>query len=240
MISVSELLFRYSGGDFALRIPHLEFKPGLKYAVIGPSGSGKTTLLHLIAGILLPVTGSIRVAGHAIQDLPESRRRDFRIRNFGLVFQEFELLEYLSTLDNILLPFRINRSLHLSETIRSRAIGLAKDVGITKHLARFPGELSQGEKQRTAVARAILPEPGFVLADEPTGNLDPVNKDNILRLLGGYVERSGSTLITVTHDREILSFFDSVVDMGAFQDGSEGTGAEAVSTPDNVESGRPR
>ncbi len=227
MIRISELEFRYRGGDFDLRIPGLDFEKGQKYAIIGPSGSGKTTLLHLIAGILVPQAGSILIDGQSLQGMAESKRRDFRISNFGLVFQEFELLEYLSILDNILLPYRINQSLRLSDAVRSRARSLAEDVGISKYLNRHPGELSQGEKQRTAVARAILAEPGFLLADEPTGNLDPANKDNILRLLGGYVERSGTTLITVTHDREILEFFDTVVDMGELLAAPRGTGTES-------------
>ena len=142
-------------------------------AFIGPSGSGKTTLLHLIAGITLPQSGTIETNGVDLTGLSENARRGFRIKNIGLVFQEFELLEYLTVLDNVLLPYRINPALELTEAVRARAAAVTVDVGIGDKLSRYPRQLSQGERQRVAVCRAVVTEPAVLMADEPTGNLDP-------------------------------------------------------------------
>ena len=121
MIRIEKLDFAYPQGPFRLVIDELEIEAGRSVAFIGPSGSGKTTLLHLAAGIITPANGRIVTGGHEVSALPEGARRDFRIRHVGLVFQEFELLEYLDVNDNILLPYRINRSLTLNGEVRRRA-----------------------------------------------------------------------------------------------------------------------
>jgi putative ABC transport system ATP-binding protein len=136
-----------------------------------------------------------------------------------LVFQEFELLEYLTVADNILLPYRINAALRLDGAVRRRAGELAERVGIADKLGRHPRNLSQGERQRVAVCRAVLPRPALVLADEPTGNLDPANKDRVLKILFDYVAETGSTMLAVTHDHDILKRFGRVVDFKGFQEG---------------------
>ena len=218
-IELREVLFRYRGGDFELRIPGLAIRSGERVAVIGPSGSGKTTLLHLIAGIATPECGRVRTAGADLSSLDDASRRDFRIRNLGLVFQEFELLDYLSVLDNVLLPFRINPALRLDAAVRARAEALARRVGIGDELARPAGRLSHGEKQRVAVCRALVARPGLLLADEPTGNLDPVNKERVLDILEEYAREHGATLLTVTHDHELLPRFGRVVDFKSLQPG---------------------
>lgn len=218
MISIQNLRFRYSEGDFALHVPELVVEDGERVAVIGPSGSGKTTLLNLIAGIRTPQSGRVMTRETDIGELEDGARRDFRIRHIGLVFQEFELLEYLSVLDNILLPYRINRSLKLTREVRQRAAELAKEVGISGHLGRFVTRLSQGERQRVSVCRALLAQPGLILADEPTGNLDPTNKDRVLDILMEYVDRHEATLVTVTHDHDLLPRFERVVDFRQFYD----------------------
>ena len=212
IIRVRDLSFRYGEGDFHLRIPELEFGRASSAAFIGPSGSGKTTLLHLIAGIALPHAGRIETNGVDVTKLSESARREFRIKNVGLVFQEFELLEYLSVLDNVLLPYRINPALELTAEVRERAHAVADQVGIGDKLARYPTQLSQGERQRVAVCRAVLTEPALLMADEPTGNLDPLNKGRVLDILFDYAEASGTTLLTVTHDHALLERFERVVD----------------------------
>ncbi len=217
VIRVTDLQFRYGEGDFRLQIPSLQLEKGSSAAFIGPSGSGKTTLLHLLAGIVLPGAGRIESNGVEVTSLSDAERRDFRIRHVGLVFQEFELLEYLSVLDNILLPYRINPAIRLAPSVRERAEKLAEDVGIRDKLHRYPRKLSQGERQRVAVCRAVLPEPVLLFADEPTGNLDPVNAARVLDILFGFAERSGSTLVTVTHDHELLPRFERVVDFKEFQ-----------------------
>jgi putative ABC transport system ATP-binding protein len=218
MISISDLRFRYSQGGFALHVPELKVDSGERVAVIGPSGSGKTTLLNLIAGIRSPQSGRVITNQVEVSDLADGARRDFRIRNIGLVFQEFELLEYLNVLDNILLAYRINASLDLNKEVRQRAIGLAEMMGIGDKVSRNVRKLSQGEKQRVAVCRALLAEPPLLLADEPTGNLDPTNKDRVLDILIEYAESKGSTLVTVTHDHDLLSRFERVIDFKQFYD----------------------
>ncbi len=212
MIEIRDLDFRYGEGDFALRVPELVVERGERVALIGPSGSGKTTLLHLIAGIALPRAGRIATDGVALPDLDDAARREFRIRRIGLVFQEFELLEYLSVLDNILLPCRISPALPLDDAARERAAALARGVGIGEKLDRMAERLSHGEKQRVAVCRALLVAPGLILADEPTGNLDPDNKERVLDILIERARESGATLITVTHDRDLLDRFERVID----------------------------
>ena len=185
-------------------------------AFIGPSGSGKTTLLNLIAGIIVPRVGRIVTNDVDVTRLSDAERRSFRITRIGLVFQEFELLEYLSVLDNILLPYRINPSLQLEKSVRERAEGLAEQMGIADQLRRYPSKLSQGERQRAAVCRAVLPEPTLLLADEPTGNLDPANKGRVLDILFDYVAENGATLLTVTHDHDLLPRFQRVIDFKQF------------------------
>ncbi len=218
MISISDLRFSYSQGGFALDVPELEVDSGERVAVIGPSGSGKTTLLNLIAGIRSPQSGKVITNQVDISGLADGARRDFRIRNIGLVFQEFELLEYLNVVDNILLAYRINGSLELNKEVRQRAVELAEMMGIGDKVSRNVRRLSQGEKQRVAVCRALLAEPPLLLADEPTGNLDPTNKDKVLDILIEYAESKGSTLVTVTHDHDLLSRFQRIIDFKQFYD----------------------
>lgn len=220
MIRTESLKFQYPDSSFHLSISYFAVKAGEKVAVVGPSGSGKTTLLNLLAGILAPEAGIIRVRDTGVSDLNDAGRRDFRIRNIGFIFQDFELLDYLSILDNILHPYRITNALKLSAETRQRAISLAEKMGISHHLKKHPNELSQGEKQRAAICRALLPNPGLILADEATGNLDPDNKTRILDLLFESVAAHGSTLVAVTHDHELLPRFDRVVDFQDFRTGS--------------------
>ena len=216
MIEITGLEFRYRGSDFVLRIPELRIEDGSKVAMIGPSGSGKTTLLQLVSGVLLPPSGRVELNGTAVSSLPDGERREFRIATTGMVFQEFELLEYLSVLDNILLPYRISEKLRLDDRVRERAISLAQSVGIGDKLERYVTRLSQGERQRVGVCRALLPQPKLLLADEPTGNLDPSNKGRVLEILLNYAETTRATLVTVTHDHDLLPQFDRVIDFRDF------------------------
>ena len=217
MIHIDTLEFHYPEGDFRLTIPEFNVSQSEKVAVIGPSGSGKTTLLNLVAGILKPLKGTVSVDSGEVSGLSDGERRDFRIRNIGFVFQDFELLDYLSILDNILHPYRITDALSLNKEVRDRAVSLAHDMGLGKMLKRHPNDLSQGEKQRAAICRALLPRPRLILADEATGNLDPVNKKLILDLLFKSVKDHDATLLAVTHDHELLKRFDRVVDFGEFE-----------------------
>lgn len=212
MITLSDVNFRYPRGDFHLNIPSLKVQAGEKIGIIGPSGSGKTTLLNLVAGILNPDSGSVSVAGIDISSLNDSKRRNFRIANIGFIFQEFGLLDYLDVLDNILHPYRISKAIRLNREVRNRGCMLAEQMGIGDKLKRHPADLSQGERQRVSICRALLPGPKLILADEATGNLDPKNKLHILELLFENVEKYDATLLAVTHDMELLSQFDRVAD----------------------------
>ena len=216
MIDIQDLQFSYGEGDFTLQVPELAVARGETVAFVGPSGSGKTTLLNLIAGNAIPRSGQVSTNGEEVSGLQDAARRDFRIANIGLVFQEFELLEYLNVLDNILLPYRINRTLPLDGDVRRRAAELAQQVGIGDKLHRYANHLSQGEKQRVAVVRALVVRPPLLLADEPTGNLDPVNKERVLDILFEYADDNAATLITVTHDHDILHRFQRVIDFKNF------------------------
>jgi putative ABC transport system ATP-binding protein len=154
-----------------------------------------------------------------VNQLADDERRDFRITTIGFVFQDFELLNYLHVMDNILHPYRITGALVLDKKVRSRAASLAEEMGIDHYLKRHPDDLSQGEKQRASICRALLPHPKLILSDEATGNLDPVNKSKILDLLFRTVEEHDATLLAVTHDHELLKRFDRVVDFQDFRRG---------------------
>ena len=217
MIYIESLIFHYPSGEFRLEIPEFTVARGEKMAVIGPSGSGKTTLLNLIAGITTPVNGAINMGNIKINQLSDAQRRDFRITTIGFVFQDFELLDYLNVMDNILHPYRITSALSLNKEVRARATTLAQEMGIGDKLKRAANDLSHGEKQRVAICRALLPRPKLILADEATGNLDPDNKARILDLLFRRVEDHDATLLAVTHDHELLKRFDRIVDFKDFR-----------------------
>lgn len=221
MIEINELEFRYPESDFRLRVPQLTVESGSTVAIVGPSGSGKTTLLNLIAGVMLPAAGRIACGSTEVTSLGDGDRREFRLKQIGLVFQEFELLEHLRVLDNILLPCRITSSVRLTQAYRDRATKLAGDMGLGDKLRRHIRKLSQGERQRVALCRALLLEPPLLLCDEPTGNLDPASKANVLDIMFAYVAQHGTTLVTVTHDQQILTRFDETIDFAQFQSVSE-------------------
>jgi putative ABC transport system ATP-binding protein len=217
MIQISELKFSYPEGGFHLDIDALAVDRGETVAVIGASGTGKTTLLNLISGVAVPHAGTITTCGVKVSALDDEARRDFRINHIGFIFQEFELLEYLSVLDNILLPYRISKTLKLSTDVRNRACELAERVGIADKLGRNVLHLSQGERQRVAISRALLPDPTLILADEPTGNLDPENTNHVLDIINAYIESSGSTLVSVTHEQNLLERFGRVIDFSQYR-----------------------
>lgn len=224
-LTIDRLAFRYDtgGGAFQLDVPRLEVPSSASLAVVGPSGAGKTTLLHLLAGLLVPDRGRITlsdpevpaaVAEVCLADLGDAARRAFRLTHIGAVFQTFALLDYLSVEENIVLPFRLGRALALSEAVRERARSLARAVGLGDKLVRLPGALSQGERQRVAICRAVVTRPRLVIADEPTGNLDLETKHAVLEVLQAQVADLGATLVTVTHDRGLLDRFDAVYEVG--------------------------
>ena len=218
MIDIKELVFSYRGrgpnlsSSFGMRVASFAVPAGASTALVGPSGCGKTTLLGRIAGTLRVDSGSIHVNDQAITDFNDGELGRYRIRNVGQVFQAFELLGYLTVIENIMLPWYIAGSGRKSD-IQKRAADLLLGVGLESKQSAMPGELSHGEQQRVAVCRAMLNSPPLLLADEPTGNLDRENKQNVVDLLVAQARRNNSTLLMVTHDESLLDKFDSVLDM---------------------------
>jgi ABC-type lipoprotein export system ATPase subunit len=223
MLTISDLEFWYERESFQLRLKRFTMQRGERAALIGPSGSGKTTLLHLMAGILVPKTGAIRVGESNITALNDVARREYRLANIGMVFQEFELIEYMTVLDNILLPYRLTDSQILTREVRGRAAELAERVGLADKLQRRPAKLSHGERQRVAICRGLISEPKMILADEPTGNLDPENKHRIVKLLRDYAEEHQVAMLMVTHDHSLLGDFDRVINFSDLTLGGDET-----------------
>ncbi len=219
MLTLDDVHFDYprtAGQDrgFALRVSRLAIAAGESVAMTGASGIGKTTVLRLAAGILSPSSGTISLAGEPLGPLSETARRRHRLEKVGFVFQDFRLLEHLDVMQNVLLPFRLG-SMSLDRDAERRAGELLERLGIGSLARRDVRRLSRGEQQRTAICRALVTSPAVILADEPTGNLDPANKRNILdALLGAARERSASVL-AVTHDHDLLDAFDRVVELDA-------------------------
>ncbi|MEY2980377.1 MAG: ABC transporter ATP-binding protein [Planctomycetota bacterium] len=212
VVRVRDLEFRYGECGFQARIDAFDVGAGEPVAIVGPSGSGKTTLLHLLAGVLVADSGQIEVAGADVTAQSESERRRHRLENLGLVFQELELLDHLDVLENILLPYLIGRGADRSAP--TRAEDLAARSGLGDLLRRRPRDLSQGERQRVAVCRALVTGPRLILADEPTGNLDPHTTARVVDLLLGHAEAIGSAVVMVTHDHGLLGRFRRVFDLG--------------------------
>lgn len=212
-LRVADLAFAHPGSDFRLRVEELTLERGRAAVVVGPSGCGKTTLLDLCAGILVPDQGTVVADGFEWPVHDDAARRRRRIEHVGLVFQEFELLDHLTVEENLLLPYLIHPALRLDGAARERARDVAAELGIASHLARRPRQLSQGERQRVAIGRALVTEPSLVLADEPTGNLDPRASRVVVDLLVEQTRARGATLLAVTHDHGLLDAFERVVEL---------------------------
>lgn len=221
-ITVEGLHFAYGSGGFVLRVPTLHIASGACVACIGPSGSGKTTLLNLIAGIDVPRAGTVRLDDTEISARTDRQRRAFRLARIGLLFQELLLLDYLSALDNVLLPFHLAGRAAVTDARAQAARALAESFGLGALLARRPHQLSQGERQRVALCRALVTEPKLILCDEPTGNLDPATAKSVLDLVFAAVRARGATLLMVTHDHAPLPRFERVVDMTKLTAAPEG------------------
>lgn len=213
LIQITDLKFTYPTGSFSLDVSSLALETGTSLALTGPSGCGKSTLANLIAGILLPTSGTVTVAGTDIPALTDSQRRAFRIANIGILFQDFGLLDYLTALDNILLPYHINPAQPLTPEARDRATSLAATLGIAGLLNKKPAHLSGGEQQRVALARALVTNPKLLIADEPTGNLDPANAKKTTALLLATTTDHNTTLLTITHDPAVARSHTKTLDL---------------------------
>jgi len=184
-----------------LRGVDLEVGPGELVAIVGPSGSGKSTLLHILGGLDGPDAGTVEVAGQDLARLSGATLARFRNKTLGFVFQFHQLLPDFTALENVMLPGRIaGRD---PRQAAGQATRLLAEVGLEQRLDHFPNQLSGGERQRVAVCRALLLEPPLLLADEPTGNLDPATGDQVFDLLRTMALRHGTTMVLVTHNPEL-------------------------------------
>ncbi|MGA2194493.1 MAG: ABC transporter ATP-binding protein [Bryobacteraceae bacterium] len=188
----------------ALKDVNLEIAQGEFVALMGPSGSGKSTLLHLIAAMDRPTGGEIRVLGHALRELNDRQIAHWRNENVGFIFQQFNLIPVLSALENVELPLKLT-NLKKSERIAHATTALEL-VGLGDRLHHLPRQLSGGQEQRVAMARAIVTDPSLILADEPTGNLDATSALEVLTILGRLNKEFGKTVVMVTHDPHAAQF----------------------------------
>ncbi|MBI3622045.1 MAG: ABC transporter ATP-binding protein [Nitrospirae bacterium] len=187
----------------------LSIRRGELLTIIGPSGAGKSTLLHLLGGLDRPSGGQVLVNGEAIEKLKDQELAQFRNRTIGFIFQFHHLLADFTAIENVMLPQLIaGRS---QGEAAQKATALLKAVGLGERLTHRPGELSGGEQQRVAVARAMALEPPIILADEPTGNLDTHTSDEVFGLLKGLCRERGLTLVMVTHNEKLAAQADRIV-----------------------------
>ena len=205
-LAVSDLVVERREGSKPARtiLDHVDLvvEPGAVVGITGPSGAGKTTLLHVIAGLLAPNAGAVRWGGSDVTALPEAARDRWRRDAVGLVFQDFQLLPELDVRENILLPIRFDHW-RTPRAMVERAIMLAARVGLERREARA-GALSRGEQQRLAIARALMRQPGLILADEPTASLDARNGALVRDLLIDCAGETGASVVLVSHDAAVL------------------------------------
>lgn len=217
VLEINDLLFHW--GDekkFYLDIKQLTIENKKKTILFGESGTGKSTLLNLIGGILNPLFGTLKIKGTIINSLSQKEKDAFRANNIGVIFQQFNILDYISPLSNILLPcyftgFKKENKKYFYE----RAHELAYKLGLNKStlLQKNSRQLSIGQKQRIAILRAVINRPFLILADEPTSALDNTNKKKFLDLLMNICENENITILMVTHDKSIKKYFDTYINI---------------------------
>jgi putative ABC transport system ATP-binding protein len=206
IIRARNLSQTYRSGTQPLTVLHdidLDIAPEEFVAIVGPSGSGKTTLLGLLAGLDVPATGSVELAGHRLSDLTEDERARFRAGNIGFVFQTFQLVPTLTALENVLVPLELSGAAGSMSELEAHARALLERVGLGDRTHHYPQQLSGGEQQRVGLARAFANEPKILFADEPTGNLDGETGGRIIELMVRLNEERRTTLVLVTHDVDL-------------------------------------
>ena len=192
----------------------LEIRRGEVVSIVGASGAGKTTLLQIIGTLSSPDSGSVHISGHSLFDMKEEELARFRNQRIGFVFQFHQLLPEFTALENVMIPALIAK--RDKEEAKSKAMELLSFLGVAERAEHKPSELSGGEKQRVAVARALINDPDVILADEPSGSLDSKNKEELHKLFFDLRDKLGQTLVIVTHDSELAAISDRVISM---QDG---------------------
>jgi len=214
MIEIHDLVKQYRRDGVtvaACRVRHLTVARGEQVALIGRSGVGKSTLLNIIAGLILPTTGTVRVADVDVGRLGEGARDRFRARHIGMVFQTFNLLQPFTAFENVVLGALFAR--HVDRETKARAEELLERVGLGDRMHHRPNELSVGQMQRVAICRALINQPDLVLADEPLGNQDPETGRQVLALLLQIARDEGRTVVMVTHDLRSAELMQRTVDL---------------------------
>jgi putative ABC transport system ATP-binding protein len=213
VIEVENLRVTYAAQEpsFTLAVEALQVAAGEELCIVGGSGSGKTTLLHALSGIIRPASGKVRIAGQDLSNLSEAALDQFRAKHVGYVFQTFNLLQPLSALENVSLAATLAGQTR--KAARSAASTLLREMGLESQLDRLPSQLSVGQCQRVALARAMVNQPQLVLADEPTANLDPTNRDKALASLRNSVKELGCALVIVTHEPQVQASFARTLDL---------------------------
>ena len=233
MIAVRNLTMRLSAGGHSVTILDdvtVEVPEKQMVAITGPSGSGKSTLLGLIAGLDKPTAGSIRLDGVEITALPENQMARYRRQKIGYIFQSFHLIPTLTALENVAVPLELNGDGHA----RARAAELLAEVGLHDRQFHYPVQLSGGEQQRVAVARAFACRPPILLADEPTGNLDSAAGRQVIDLILSLHRDQGSTLVLVTHDPALATYAERIITL---RDGRIASDVPATAGPRGAASG---
>jgi putative ABC transport system ATP-binding protein len=215
-IELAGLRFGYGRGPLVLDVEHFEMAVGERVFLYGPSGSGKTTLLGIVAGVMRADEGRVRLLGTDLSALSGAKRDAFRALHIGYIFQMFNLIPYLSVVENITLPVRLQparRARLNGEAPESAAQRLIERLDLRAHASKKVTELSVGQQQRVAAARALIGAPEIVIADEPTSSLDANRREDFLRLLFATTQEAGSTLLFVSHDERLAETFDRSVSL---------------------------
>lgn len=203
-------VYHSAAGDVcAVKDVSLNFGKGLFYALIGKSGSGKSTLLHVLGGLDRPTEGTVLIDGTDLFSYSDEKMAIFRRRHMGFVFQQFNLLDEYNVYNNICMPLKLDGK-SVDKTYFDEIVNM---LGINKLIKKYPSELSGGEQQRAAIARAMISKPQLIFADEPTGNLDKKTSEETMNLLLDCVRKMGQTLIVVTHDLDIAKKADIVIQL---------------------------
>jgi putative ABC transport system ATP-binding protein len=213
LIDINNLRKHYISGDDtveALRGVDVAIEAGEFITIMGQSGSGKSTLLSVLGGMNHPTEGSVEMAGVKLYSLPGEKLADFRATNLGFVFQSFHLISYLTALENVMLPLAIVKK--SANAKKTSARGALERVGLGNKLDRLPNQLSGGEQERVAIARAIVNNPHILLADEPTGNLDSKTSEEVMGLFR-ELNKSGQTVVMVTHNPENCGYADRTIQL---------------------------
>lgn len=205
MIKLNNVSKQYNNGIFGIKSFSYSFDKGKMYLLKGHSGSGKSTLLNIIGCLFSPTHGDILYDDKMVQNLSENDKSDLRLKKVGFVFQNFLLNNNLTAKENVMLPMLINENKNAEEI----AIKLLSEVGLSERVNHFPNELSGGEQQRTAIARALSNNPEYLIADEPTGNLDEENERHIIEILKDISKEK--CVIISSHSNEIINFADEVI-----------------------------